>query len=174
MCVQIDALTRLSNWLPHVVWNVRTPMTLKCPPNGTNMTLLRAQLSVLRSVRLASTEATQKASVYIDGLVINSAAMDALRTGLPEWGGKVHLLDCTFPLNPDAYTQLAQCVPVSYQTWHLGRAANAQVIASICAGLNQRRAGLGLPPVTVRAEAHRQARRVVGEHVALLVARPQY
>ncbi len=173
--MQVQTLESVAEWLTHVVLDLQTEVVVDCLPDETaDMALLRTQLSVLRSVRLASTEAAQKASVSVNGLALTSTAMDVLRGSLPEWGGTLRLRDCTYPLPPSAYTQLAQSAPVSYQTWCLGKAAKAQVLESICAGLNERRAGLGLPPVTVKSEAHRSAERAIGEHVVLTVGFPQF
>ncbi len=125
----------------------------------TPVTTLSTQLTFLRSLRLLEPE---RVTVTLFRLPLTHDSMAAL-SGLPEWPGVLSFLDCAWPLPAPEYTQLAQCVPISYTEWHV-RCDDA-ILDSICEGINERRARLGARPVSVYVRAEQIRRR--GEHVVL-------
>ncbi len=133
-------------------------------PSDISVEAACAQLSVLKAVTRA--EGDPKATLTIPQCLLASDAMHGLR-GLPEWCGCVYMSQCTFEEDRAAeYTQLAEHIPVSVTRWVLGAVPSA-VVQSICDGINQRRQGLGLGPVTVQADSSEFFGVEEGEHVKL-------
>lgn len=96
------------------------------------------------------------------------AALQGLPKGPTVYGSlEIELCTCTWPLKPAQYKQLAKHVPAEYGVWWLGQAPEA-VVDSICAGLNECRAGKGLPRVKLVWLGHNPYEtRQVGECVSV-------
>ncbi len=125
---------------------------------------LRTQLSVLRAVRFANPAAQQGALLQLHYLALTHDTMEALRE-LPEWSGTISFKHCDAPLATEEYRKLAEVVPVSYRKWVLPTYIKSSLVDSICAGINARREGLGLPPV--QATVFDRVSTEGGKHVRL-------
>ncbi len=174
LCTLQVSEARIAAWLERVTWECyrsqdHEPHTFPTFVEliASSDTALPAQLFFLRRVRLAPTEPS-RVRLTIQGLRITQDAIQALR-GLPAWphwlafGAKVQWSE-------DAeYTALAHCIPISYKLWCLELSHDSPIIASICEGVNQRRAGLGLWPlvvaVSMEGPVHYERR---GKHVVLV------
>ncbi len=135
-------------------------ITLRCPQDDSAMQ--RAQLQVLRAMQLdEDTDVPEsdsdlesivqaKITVVLDGWQLTHTAMDTLASeGLPEWASQIDFSLASFTLQPSEYTRLAQCVPVSYITWHTSARYGSKLLESITQGINARRGGLGLTRIVV-------------------------
>ncbi len=85
--------------------------------------------------------------VSFSGLSLTREVMKALQ-GLPAWVAHLQLW-CEWPLKASEYKQLAQYIPVSYTHWELSSSVSRKQVEAICAGINVRREGLGMPLVCV-------------------------
>ncbi len=127
---------------------------------------LRAQVSVIRSIRLADTTGQPRIKLYCD---MTQEAMVELGR-LPEWAGCLDLDECSFvgtTESDEAFAQLAQDVPVSFTEWRL-KSAGRSALKHICAGINQRRQGLGLRRLRLAADFPDdllERRAMLGEHI---------
>lgn len=105
--------------------------------------LLRAQLDVLRAVQYECGEGTHdahvspthrhtqaKPTVTLSGWDLGTECMEALQ-GLPHWPCRIRLVDCTLPLEPGEYRELAERV-------------------------NEKRVGAGLPKLKLSALAREE------------------
>ncbi len=143
------------------------------PPNANAFVeTFTAQLSALDAVvtTLAPQKPKSATTIVLKEWPLNQRSVEALQ-GLPH--GPVHselhldLSTCTWPLKPAQYKQLAKHVPDKYELWSVGQAPEA-VVDSICAGLNECRAGKGLPKVKVVWLEHQEHEdRHVGECVVI-------
>ncbi len=79
--------------------------------------------------------------------------------GLPHWPCTIEFYACTWPLEPSEYRSLAQHVPLSFTNWELSSKpvfiiescrVPEPVVECVCAGLRERRQGLGLPTLSVK------------------------
>ncbi len=112
----------------------RMTITLRCPQDDPAMQ--RAQLQVLRAMHLDTKPDIQaKVTVVLDGWQFTHAAMDALREDLPEWASQIDMSQTTFPLQPSEYARFAECVPVSFITWHTGLQYQSPAYEAVTRGI---------------------------------------
>lgn len=86
---------------------------------------------------------------------------------LPHASGYLDLTNCTWPLRPTEYKQLARHVPTSFKAWRVRVHVFSLVLHCVCAGVNEHRGGLGLPPLEVYVCGHKGADTKVGEHAVV-------
>ncbi len=115
VCVQVVAV-RLVQWLQNVelkrVSDQQTTIRLHCDPDYPTdqaLTLLQAQLTVLRAVQVHE-QAMPSVRVQLVGWPLTREVMSALQ-GLPQWPCVLHIRDSQWPLEPDEYRTLAQYIP---------------------------------------------------------------
>ncbi len=123
-------------------------------------------------------------SLFLIKLPLNHQIMAALKA-LPHMSCPLGLGDCTWPLEPSEYTQLGQCVPVSYPLWYLDipnpwkrtkiqyRTLHTDwespLLASVCEGVDKGRSGRGLPRLKIKGSGWGLTPRIgkVGDHVSV-------
>ncbi len=147
-CAQAG-VAELQQRLKHIVWQPMEERTVHVIfTQDSDTDTVRAQLSVLRAVRLSSAQAQRSVRLVLKGLPLTLHTMEALRTGLPEWGGTIDLRACTWPEKAEEYVEMAWCVPLSFSKWKLG-SLDSSVFNKVCDGLDARRGGLNLPSLRV-------------------------
>ncbi len=142
--------------------------------HGTDDTgLIRARLSVLQAVRFAGSSAAERTvAVHLYNLPPTTDTI-AVLSDLPNWGGELILGSegAEWPADPAVCQALAAHMPVTYTTWRLAGQVPPAVVDSVCEALSERRAGLGLPPLTLLLEGRgRNAQR--GDHVSIEYGHP--
>ncbi len=71
-----------------------------------------------------------------------------------------------WPLEPSVYRErIAHCIPLSYRVWVVWCAVGSRVLDAICDAVNERRAGLDMPPLTVQVVPKWGQDKRRGEHV---------
>ncbi len=187
MCVCVRALAqamaeRLAARLSHVfiapdsrhfqrrVHQPKVTFTVTCT-NGTSAGALQAQLSMLRAVRLQPTDSDTGVLVKLQGCPMTTETI-AVLSGLPAWRGRFEFSECQWPASEQGAAlcaQLAQHVPVSYTRWVVPY-VYSEGLKHVCAGVNQRREGLGMAPLTVCAHLPTEPdvrAALAGKHVEL-------
>ncbi len=173
--LQVDE-TRIRAWQDRVVWEPRardsysldgpTLVTITLP--FSTPTALPTQVSIPQHMRLGDIDScVDRVSVRLEDWPLTHEAMQALQN-LPNWNQWLDFSHAEWPLSSVEYRSLAQHVPVSYKVWWLGLRESSSKVSEICAGLNERRAGLGLRRVVLVVGSHnafKMMRR--GEHVVL-------
>ncbi len=171
MCARLQHLRiRFTGSSGDVGSRIQSSIYLHCSSDTTqHAAAVHAQLAVLRAMQLPDTDPNPTICIDLCSTALAADTLAALQ-GLPDWPQaqlQLSVSSCTWPMEAAQYTQLAQVVPVSYREWFL-MGVSDEVVQSVCAGVNQRRQGLGLGPVTVwRSGPCTQVTRV-GEHVILI------
>ncbi len=164
-------MEKLTAWLTHVLWSSgsgTSTITLNLiNPGGDNTALLHAQLSVLQAFEFKY-QANTSVTVELWHWPMSQATMEALQK-LPQLPGTLDMQRCVdWSLKADAYTHLATYVPLSYIHWVVPREISVPVFEAVCAGIAQRRAGLGLTPLMLTVpEFLEQPADVSREHVVV-------
>ncbi len=139
-------------------------VTLKSTRASYQARALKSQLAVLQAMHSAA-QPGLNLELRLDGWAMTHKVIDAL-CQLPAWGPRIALSVCAWPQEASAYQRLASVIPTCYTRWQLPALPQAHV-ESICAGLNEYRAGKGLPQVHLYVQGYRGEPRPVGEHVVL-------
>ncbi len=111
MCAQVAQAPQLQAGLVAWMTSAATYCNLYCPynyPTDQALTLLQAQLTVLRAVRPVQAGPAWK--LRLVGWPLTREVMRALE-GLPQWPCVLHIRDSQWPLEPDEYRTLAQYIP---------------------------------------------------------------
>ncbi len=141
---------RIQQWLERVRWaadDEHIDITI-CKYDGVQHDLATS-LSALRNVQFADAQTERNARLRLFDWPVTQDVLQALRA-VPQWAGHI-AMSLQWPSEPAACEALGRSLPVSTRSVELPRAPSA-VIESVCKGLAERRAGLGLPPVKVRAD----------------------
>ncbi len=104
--------------------------------------------------------------VNLQHWILDTSVLDVLQGSLPHWPGTLYMTDCAWPLKPAQYKRLATAIPTSYKTWCLPEGLSKARLDAICAGVNERREGLGLPRVKLIAPGYSGPVHV-GKHVVM-------
>lgn len=166
MCTQGDLAQRVRARLQHL--NVMcAPTSFKLIGSQVSPTsVLSSQLSLLTAVKFKYTPLRGFAEVSLACWMLTHEIL-AVLSALPAWATKIDLSRCDWPLDDQAYAQLAQRIPTSCAVWVLGSVPSAR-LQRICHGANAHRAGLGLPRLElVVSEYKGHAEQKVGEHVLI-------
>ncbi len=142
VCSQADA-DSIKAWLQHVKClgpEHHVHHAPRCPQD----TLAR-QLSVLHSISFHEPSVNERSLINLDEWPLDKATLDTLSQGLPRWQGTLYMADCKWPLKASEYKRLATVIPTSYTAWVLPYNIAKTRLDAVCAGVNERRAGLGLP-----------------------------
>ncbi len=158
--------------LPHLMLACSKDARSNCPDihvecKDISLSQLSTQLSVLRAMEFKPLGEQGYVQLALRDCSLTSDVVAAL-SGLPEWRGCLNLNSCKWPCEPAVYTQLAHRIPTSYLRWNV-QTWDKKALGSICQGVNQRRQGLGLPPLKLSMHsltwAGLKSAGVVGEHV---------
>ncbi len=112
--------------------------------------------------------------LVLSGWAMTEHTMAAL-SNLPQWTWHLHFAsgqgpECTWPLPPHAYEQLAACVPRSYARWHVKAPIDSHLLKSICVCVE--RARQGLPSLEISVWGYEGENVQVGQHVVLKAGPP--
>ncbi len=144
---------QLADWLQHVRIQSRH-LSLDLPYKPNHPTHLHTQLTALSHLRLHDARTEKWASLDLSSWPLTREAMKML-LGLPCVVRTLDLRTCTWPLKHTEYKSLAQYVPLGFTEWAMGREVPEARVKSVCKGINERRAGLGLAPVRVCVDDRR-------------------
>ncbi len=145
------------------------------PPADSNPKCLQAQLKVLSAMQWHSSidlttpiphNEVPVMKVILDDWTITLKILKCLRH-LPHWSACLRLWVLWDLKGTVSLAHVAKYVPVSYCEWQLGLGTDEEEVHSLSAGLEKRRAGLGLPRVCVSVYDSDIDDRNVGEHVWL-------
>ncbi len=147
VCVCVQACDEaVKGWLQGVSLWINHPgeIILSAPIDASAAVLLAVQLAVLPTAVRLLKPTIEPCAVLACPMTVD--VMETLRA-LPEWITQVDLTSCSWPLEPNAYRQLALCIPVHVRKWRFGYISR-HIVGSIETGIREHR-GPGLPFVTL-------------------------
>lgn len=138
---------------------------------------LQAMQPVIRAVTStmpAPTTTTATTTLSFFSLRISEETMTCIKKLTTERPSKhcvqfsrIAFIDCTFPLEPKKYKELATCVTTTVRKWRISTAAHdaklfnvaqpkGSIMYYICEGINEAREKLDTKPAELTAWAHKQ------------------